>query len=158
MCIRDRDAQERTRLTELGEIARGIAHSLRNPLHALGLSVADLAEAPADADRREALAGTCRLQIENIDRTLRSFLSLAAANAEPPRPVDLVDVVQDVVMEVAQTAAGRVHVNCELGEGRPMVRGIAAELRTALHLSLIHISEPTRLLSISYAVFCLKKK
>src|SRR5678815_329319 len=27
-----------------------------------------------------------------------------------------------------------------------------------LCLSLIHISEPTRLLSISYAVFCLKKK
>src|SRR5678815_1164736 len=27
-----------------------------------------------------------------------------------------------------------------------------------LELSLIHISEPTRLLSISYAVFCLKKK
>eukprot|EP00658_Telonema_sp_P-2_P043765 TRINITY_DN3165_c0_g1_i5.p1 TRINITY_DN3165_c0_g1~~TRINITY_DN3165_c0_g1_i5.p1 ORF type:complete len:588 (-),score=112.49 TRINITY_DN3165_c0_g1_i5:36-1799(-) len=27
-----------------------------------------------------------------------------------------------------------------------------------IHLSLIHISEPTRLLSISYAVFCLKKK
>src|SRR5678815_3459238 len=27
-----------------------------------------------------------------------------------------------------------------------------------LFLSLIHISEPTRLLSISYAVFCLKKK
>ena len=28
----------------------------------------------------------------------------------------------------------------------------------AFFLSLIHISEPTRLLSISYAVFCLKKK
>ena len=28
----------------------------------------------------------------------------------------------------------------------------------AFGLSLIHISEPTRLLSISYAVFCLKKK
>src|SRR5678815_3966836 len=27
-----------------------------------------------------------------------------------------------------------------------------------VYLSLIHISEPTRLLSISYAVFCLKKK
>eukprot|EP00658_Telonema_sp_P-2_P023056 TRINITY_DN19233_c0_g1_i3.p2 TRINITY_DN19233_c0_g1~~TRINITY_DN19233_c0_g1_i3.p2 ORF type:complete len:106 (-),score=6.44 TRINITY_DN19233_c0_g1_i3:15-332(-) len=27
-----------------------------------------------------------------------------------------------------------------------------------MSLSLIHISEPTRLLSISYAVFCLKKK
>src|SRR5678816_4925523 len=30
--------------------------------------------------------------------------------------------------------------------------------RVVLFLSLIHISEPTRLLSISYAVFCLKKK
>src|SRR5678816_3845691 len=30
--------------------------------------------------------------------------------------------------------------------------------RKILCLSLIHISEPTRLLSISYAVFCLKKK
>eukprot|EP00658_Telonema_sp_P-2_P026299 TRINITY_DN20609_c0_g1_i1.p1 TRINITY_DN20609_c0_g1~~TRINITY_DN20609_c0_g1_i1.p1 ORF type:complete len:203 (-),score=46.68 TRINITY_DN20609_c0_g1_i1:62-670(-) len=29
---------------------------------------------------------------------------------------------------------------------------------TVYSLSLIHISEPTRLLSISYAVFCLKKK
>ena len=29
---------------------------------------------------------------------------------------------------------------------------------TSKGLSLIHISEPTRLLSISYAVFCLKKK
>ena len=27
-----------------------------------------------------------------------------------------------------------------------------------IHLSLIHISEPTRLRRISYAVFCLKKK
>src|SRR5450759_4269776 len=30
--------------------------------------------------------------------------------------------------------------------------------RSALGLSLIHISEPTRLGMISYAVFCLKKK
>ena len=32
------------------------------------------------------------------------------------------------------------------------------DLISVLGLSLIHISEPTRLLSNSYAVFCLKKK
>ena len=32
------------------------------------------------------------------------------------------------------------------------------ELITVIKLSLIHISEPTRLGMISYAVFCLKKK
>eukprot|EP00658_Telonema_sp_P-2_P034054 TRINITY_DN2489_c0_g1_i5.p1 TRINITY_DN2489_c0_g1~~TRINITY_DN2489_c0_g1_i5.p1 ORF type:complete len:117 (-),score=38.99 TRINITY_DN2489_c0_g1_i5:104-454(-) len=44
---------------------------------------------------------------------------------------------------------------------QPSLRGLRGEkVRAAPHLclSLIHISEPTRLLSISYAVFCLKKK
>src|SRR5674536_395171 len=58
---------------------------------------------------------------------------------------------------------------CAGGQGAP-VRGerhrvhrvgVAGQRRAELagsSLSLIHISEPTRLLSISYAVFCLKKK
>src|SRR5678815_1139907 len=41
----------------------------------------------------------------------------------------------------------RLHRFHKIGRGKP---GVAA------NLSLIHISEPTRLLSISYAVFCLK--
>eukprot|EP00658_Telonema_sp_P-2_P062819 TRINITY_DN51493_c0_g1_i2.p1 TRINITY_DN51493_c0_g1~~TRINITY_DN51493_c0_g1_i2.p1 ORF type:complete len:126 (+),score=21.35 TRINITY_DN51493_c0_g1_i2:119-496(+) len=36
--------------------------------------------------------------------------------------------------------------------------GASSRRTLAPMLSLIHISEPTRLLSISYAVFCLKKK
>src|SRR5678816_4761626 len=46
---------------------------------------------------------------------------------------------------------------------RPSTGGPIAQLQIIgappwMDLSLIHISEPTRLLSISYAVFCLKKK
>src|SRR5678815_4981449 len=42
---------------------------------------------------------------------------------------------------------------------RPLVPLEGGRFATSdLNLSLIHISEPTRLLSISYAVFCLKKK
>src|SRR5450759_5448715 len=37
-------------------------------------------------------------------------------------------------------------------------KNICRPWRTILPLSLIHISEPTRLGMISYAVFCLKKK
>src|SRR5678816_4638522 len=43
-------------------------------------------------------------------------------------------------------------------DGRARQRDRAAHLERDMDLSLIHISEPTRLLSISYAVFCLKKK
>ena len=42
-----------------------------------------------------------------------------------------------------------------------LLAGLALAIQSGMEgmtLSLIHISEPTRLLSISYAVFCLKKK
>src|SRR5678816_3654481 len=42
------------------------------------------------------------------------------------------------------------------GKG-PLDAGAVDQIVDRLFLSLIHISEPTRLLSISYAVFCLKK-
>src|SRR5678816_1606940 len=40
--------------------------------------------------------------------------------------------------------------------GREEPRGLGEGVDALAQLSLIHISEPTRLLSISYAVFCLK--
>src|SRR5678816_621963 len=54
----------------------------------------------------------------------------------------------------------RVQTVHELGAGRVSWPGHFrrwhfAGRDTVIHLSLIHISEPTRLLSISYAVFCL---
>ena len=65
------------------------------------------------------------------------------------------------------SAGAQVHPKVTEQAGEPVVvkQQINAFRDTALQtilqehaLSLIHISEPTRLLSISYAVFCLKKK
>eukprot|EP00658_Telonema_sp_P-2_P024288 TRINITY_DN19756_c0_g3_i23.p1 TRINITY_DN19756_c0_g3~~TRINITY_DN19756_c0_g3_i23.p1 ORF type:complete len:304 (-),score=113.84 TRINITY_DN19756_c0_g3_i23:59-970(-) len=57
----------------------------------------------------------------------------------------------------------RVHyIDLETGEvGTQSLNNLEGDTHvwcSVLDLSLIHISEPTRLLSISYAVFCLKKK
>ena len=52
-------------------------------------------------------------------------------------------------------------VRCVIAAAGAGCRTAAADLHPHAAeetLSLIHISEPTRLLSISYAVFCLKKK
>ena len=43
-------------------------------------------------------------------------------------------------------------------EASLLEKNLEPEAFVVLLLSLIHISEPTRLLSTSYAVFCLKKK
>ena len=47
---------------------------------------------------------------------------------------------------------------CECTEQDVFIMKVVTDGEMEEFLSLIHISEPTRLLSISYAVFCLKKK
>src|SRR5678816_4634461 len=51
----------------------------------------------------------------------------------------------------------KTHIPVTRPESPRYAQQIDRESR-AQYLSLIHVSEPTRLLSISYAVFCLKKK
>src|SRR5678816_3791442 len=52
----------------------------------------------------------------------------------------------------------RARVMRALGTLDPDATSRSVPRHVVRNLSLIHISEPTRLLSISYAVFCLKKK
>src|SRR5678815_348345 len=78
----------------------------------------------------------------------------------------LISATADVAGEKVSEARRRLAAALENGKemyGRMIDKGVegAKVADRAVHthpLSLIHISEPTRLLSISYAVFCLKKK
>src|SRR5665648_1200223 len=56
-----------------------------------------------------------------------------------------------------RTSAGAAHTRALAAEPPPGRRDLRAR-HEQYNLSLIHISEPTRLGMISYAVFCLKKK
>src|SRR5678816_3173055 len=68
----------------------------------------------------------------------------------------------DIVLELAEQADLQMNRFTAAFGSSQTRRLIREEYRLArgrgVRLSLIHISEPTRLLSISYAVFCLKKK
>lgn len=125
-------------LAELGEIGRGLAHSLRNPLHALGLSL-DALSAGGDAERGAALAQSGREQLARIDQALRGFLALSASAGAAPESVALDEVVDDVVLEASQRAQGRVRFERERGDCR--LPGVAAELRIVLHALLINALE-----------------
>jgi signal transduction histidine kinase len=102
--------QAREHLAELGDLARGLGHTLRNPLNTLGLVVEELALRGArDA---EELVATARSQIHRIDHWLRSFLALGVGSSVAPEVVDLADLVNDVVLEVAQHGTN-IEVECE---------------------------------------------
>src|SRR5450756_322189 len=63
-------------------------------------------------------------------------------------------IVAPAGLAVGQTIVSGAAVDIVIGNALPLK---AIPLGTVVHLSLIHISEPTRLGMISYAVFCLKK-
>ena len=94
----------REHLAELGDLARGLGHTLRNPLHTLGLAVEELASRDTGSDE---LVSTARAQIRRVDRWLRSFLSIGAGRLPERQLVELGSLLQDVALEAVQQG-GRV--------------------------------------------------
>src|SRR5678815_3271354 len=115
--------------------------------------------------RRQTMEGICKGDIVTI---------IVAEGLEPPAV--LADCAESAGVPLLKSRESSQHV---INVMRPYMQQELGEI-TTLHgvmldvlevgvlitgdssigksLSLIHISEPTRLLSISYAVFCLKKK
>ncbi len=128
-------------LSELGEVGRGLAHSLRNPLNALGLALDQLAE-QAEPDGA-ATAEAARRQIRRIDGALRGFLALSAGDAAASE-VDLAAVARDVALEALQSRPNggegpRVEVVALSNAVR--LRGVEAELRAALQALVVNAVE-----------------
>src|SRR5678816_4612193 len=63
-----------------------------------------------------------------------------------------------IIYTATGTGAWEAALVNTLNAGDRVLMVETGQFATLWKLSLIHISEPTRLLSISYAVFCLKKK
>ena len=77
------------------------------------------------------------------------------------RPAPIVLTPNEVYQIACHTKTIRNRLMIELAYSAGLRVSELVEVKVEhlnLDLSLIHISEPTRLLSISYAVFCLKKK
>jgi signal transduction histidine kinase len=119
--------REREHLAQLGDLSRGLAHTLRNPLNTLGLAVDELASGEGDPDE---LAVTARSQIRRIDQWLRSFLALGAEDAAEPAMEDLGDLVRAVVFEAVQQGAP-VRVETAGGEVPVLVVGTAVRAAVA---------------------------
>ncbi len=116
--------RRREHLAQLGDLSRGLAHTVRNPLHTLGLAVEELA-----GEGDDPRVTTARTEIRRIDRWIRSFLALGAGDAASAVQCDVVELVQEALLE-----AGRESVDLRLQtpETPLIVEVVPTGLRAAL--------------------------
>lgn len=124
-------------LAELGEISRGMAHSLRNPLNTIGLALDEMAQQSLDEQQRSQIAGKARSKIEALDRTIKSLLLLTTSGLDRSQQVSLNDVINDVALQMSSSS--KCHINV-CAEQSVSIAGSEAEL-TAVLSSLLSNAE-----------------
>lgn len=129
--------RDREHLTEIGEMSRGLAHSLRNPLNILGLCLEELGELAGDEG--EDLARSSRDQIERMDRSLRSLLALSTSRSVQELSMD--DVARDVALEITQGQLGTVSLDIQSTEPPPVIMAVAPEIRAVIHAIMVNAVE-----------------
>lgn len=124
-----KDEASRDRLAELGQLASGLVHELKNPLGALDLNIAMLEQA-AERDqldndktlRRLARLRTCSDHLQGI---IQSFLSFARPGKPDRDRVDINNLLMAVLEEQherLEQAAIDIHLNLE-----PDLSAVAAD-------------------------------
>ncbi|MEW5874961.1 MAG: ATP-binding protein [Candidatus Zixiibacteriota bacterium] len=127
------DQVERSRrLSELGNLAAGVAHEIRNPLNAIALAAQRLRMELTDSEARD-LAGTVVDEARRLNGIVEDFLSLARSSTQPRTTVDCAQLVEAIAGMASLEAAQR-GINWELTpkSGDCRVSGIPDELRKAI--------------------------
>jgi two-component system nitrogen regulation sensor histidine kinase NtrY len=126
------------RVLAWGEMARQVAHEIKNPLTPIRLGVQHLKRAYRDerVDYEAALdqnVGRILAEIDRLDEIARAFSRYGTAPAERPRgePLDVADVVRDVV-ELERMGEGSVTWRLEDADAPAIAVARDHELREVL--------------------------
>src|SRR5256885_3272282 len=128
---------EAERLRAFREVARRVAHEIKDPLTAMRIGVDQLRRSGGQADRRtETAVEVLAAETERLDRLAREFAEFGRLPEGPRSEVDLVDLLVDlsktaVPPEVAVTVRANGAPCTILGQYDPLRRAFANLLRNA---------------------------
>jgi nitrogen fixation/metabolism regulation signal transduction histidine kinase len=119
-----------------GEVARRLAHEIKNPLTPIQLSAERLAFKLADRlddsgrEMLERATTTIVNQVEAMKNLVNAFRDYARLPAPHLAPLDLNALVREVLHLYESTAA---HIRTELASGLPLVQGDPTQIRQVIH-------------------------
>jgi signal transduction histidine kinase len=119
------------RLSALGELSAGLAHEIRNPLGSIRGTAEILQDGIPPGDPRAEFAQILVREVDRLNRVVRDFLDFARP-AEPDRgPLDLNDLLRDVLALTRQQAV-KQGIELKLTAGAiPPVAARGEQLRQA---------------------------
>jgi signal transduction histidine kinase len=138
-----RQAVEAERLKALTEMARRVAHELKNPLTPLMLA-ARQAQSAAAGGRVESLGEPLDVithEAERLDEMARSFAQLGRLPEGPPSEIDVEEMLRRLMeSDLPPTVSGELHV----AEPLPLVKGHLEALNRAFRNLLGNAVEALR--------------
>jgi two-component system nitrogen regulation sensor histidine kinase NtrY len=125
------------RLQQLNQMARIVAHEVKNPLTPIRLWVQELQAAMKGDDPRlpELLDEACREiadQVERLQETASSFSNLVALERWEPEPVDLAQLVTELPSGSEVLGRRGIRIDLQVEPDPPPVRGDRQWLRRAI--------------------------
>jgi|GEM_PF-1855904 len=127
-------------LAELGEVSRGLAHSLRNPIHTIGLSIEQLNDDDLTADYRAKLIKTIQNKIIHIDKNIKALLELTTSGLSRDDNIPILAVVQDIMLEYKSCHENPQKFEVEIA-AELSIDGAESEIRSILHTMIINACE-----------------
>jgi hypothetical protein len=131
-----------------GEVARRLAHEIKNPLTPIQLSAERLAmklEGKVEEPERLILNKSVKTIVDQVDamkRLVNEFRDYARLPVAELKPLDLNALVQDV-MQLYSIENAAVPVNAELDAQCPLIQGDAQQLRQVVHNLLQNAQDAT---------------
>ncbi len=121
-----------------GEVARRLAHEIKNPLTPIQLSAERLEvklSGKVGAPEQALLTKSVKMIVDQVDamkRLVNEFRDYARLPAADLRVVDINELVADV-LHLYETDNPRVPIRAELDARNPAIRGDAQQLRQVIH-------------------------
>lgn len=121
-----------------GEVARRLAHEIKNPLTPIQLSAERLrkkylASMPAeDAEMLDRLTHTIIQQVEVMKRMVQAFSEYARVPQLQLRDLVLNDLIVEV-LDLYQNSARKIHIDTQLDARLPLLEADSGRIRQLLH-------------------------
>jgi two-component system sensor histidine kinase PilS (NtrC family) len=96
----ERQSARRERLSEMGGLAAGVAHEIRNPLNTISIAAQRLASefAPtADSEEYVTITNQIKAETKRLNEIINKFLALAREEEKRYRVIDLVEFIEETV-------------------------------------------------------------